>query len=63
MLQNPIPHQGVMNTQQEVHPTPPQMGKYQNPSPIQLGNLADRNILLTNEEEIILQAHGRQYDT
>jgi hypothetical protein len=23
MFQNPIPHQGVMNTQQEVHPTPP----------------------------------------
>ena len=25
VLQNPIPHQGVMNTQQETHPAPPQM--------------------------------------
>jgi hypothetical protein len=31
VLQNPIPHQGVMNTQQEMHPAPPQMGQYQNP--------------------------------
>jgi hypothetical protein len=23
VLQNPIPHQGVMNTQQEIRPTPP----------------------------------------
>jgi hypothetical protein len=26
VLQKPIPHQGVMNTQHEVHPVPPQMG-------------------------------------
>jgi hypothetical protein len=26
VLKNPIPHQGVMNTQHEVHPAPPQMG-------------------------------------
>jgi hypothetical protein len=57
VLQNPIPHQGVMNTQQEMHPSPPQMGQYQNP-----GNLADRNILLTSEEEILLQMHSRQYN-
>jgi hypothetical protein len=53
-----IPHQGVMNTQQEVHPTPPQMGQYQNP-----GNLADHNILLTSEEEILLQTRSPQYST
>jgi hypothetical protein len=45
-----------MNTQQDMHPTPPQMGQYQNP-----GNLADRNILLTSEEEILLQKHIHQY--
>jgi hypothetical protein len=57
VLQNPIPHQGVMNTQQEVHPAPPQMGQYQNP-----GNLVDRTILLTSEEEILLQMRSRQYN-
>jgi hypothetical protein len=35
-----------MNTQQEVHPAPPQMGQYQNPE-----NLADRTIFLTSEED------------
>jgi hypothetical protein len=30
ILKNPIPHQGVMNSKQKVHPAPPQMGKYQN---------------------------------
>jgi hypothetical protein len=39
IFQNPIPHQGIMNTQQEVHPTPPPMWKYKNPGPLQLGNL------------------------
>jgi hypothetical protein len=58
VLKNPIPHQGVMNTQQEVHPAPPQMGQYQNPGPNQPGNLVDRNILLTSEEEILLQTHA-----
>jgi hypothetical protein len=57
VLQNPIPHQGVMNTQQEVHPAPPQMGQYQNP-----GNPVDRNILLTSEEEILLQMRSHQYN-
>jgi hypothetical protein len=57
VFQNPIPHQGVMNTQQEIHPGPPQMGQYQN-----LGNLADHNILLTSEEEIILQTCSHQYN-
>jgi hypothetical protein len=56
MLQNPIPHQGVMNTQQEMHPAPPHMGQYKNPR-----NPADHNILLTSEEEIILQMSSRQY--
>jgi hypothetical protein len=55
MLQKPIPHQGVMNTQQEVHPAPPQMGQYQNP-----GNPTDRNILLTSKEEILLQMRNHQ---
>jgi hypothetical protein len=58
ILQNPIPQQGVMNTQQDIHPAPPQMGQYQNP-----GNLADCNILLTSEEEIILQTCSHQYNT
>jgi hypothetical protein len=57
VLQNPIPHQGVMNTQQEMHPAPPQMGQYQNP-----GTPADHTILLTSEEEILLQTHSRQYN-
>jgi hypothetical protein len=62
VLQNPIPHQGVMNTQQEVHPAPPQMGQYPNPRPIHPGNPMDCNILLTSEEEILLQMRGRQYN-
>jgi hypothetical protein len=37
------------------------MGKYQNLGPIQPGNLANHNILLTGEEEIILQTCGCQY--
>ena len=41
VLQKPIPHQGVMNTQHEVHPAPPQMVQYQNPGPNQPGNLVD----------------------
>jgi hypothetical protein len=49
MLQNPIPHQGVMNTQQNMQPTPPQWGQYLNPN-----NLVDRTILLTSEEEVLL---------
>jgi hypothetical protein len=56
VLQNPIPHQGVMNTQQDTQPTPPQLGQYLNPN-----NLADRTILLTSEEEILLQTRNRQY--
>jgi hypothetical protein len=56
LLQNPIPRQGVMNTQHEIHPAPPQMGQYQ-----KLGNPTDRNILLTSEEEIILQTCNCQY--
>jgi hypothetical protein len=57
VLKNPIPHQGVMNTRQEMHPSPPHMGQYQNP-----GNLVDRNILLTSEEKILLQMCIRQYN-
>jgi hypothetical protein len=37
------------------------MGQYQNPGPNQPGNPTDRNILLTNKEEILLQTHGHQY--
>jgi len=51
-----------MNTQQEVQPAPPQMGQYQHPGPNQPGNPIDRNILLTSEEEILLQTHVRQYN-
>jgi hypothetical protein len=47
-----------MNTQQEMHPTPPQMGQYQNP-----GTPTDRTILLTSEEEVLLQTRSRQYNT
>jgi hypothetical protein len=39
------------------------MGQYQNLGPIHLGNPTDCNILLTSEEEIILQTHGCQYNT
>jgi hypothetical protein len=56
MLQNPIPHQGVMNTQQDMQPTPPQLGQYLNPS-----NPIDRTILLTSEEEVLLQTCSHQY--
>jgi hypothetical protein len=58
VLQNHIPHQGVMNTQQEINSTPPQMGQYQNPGP----NPDDCSILHTSEEEIPLQICSRQYD-
>jgi hypothetical protein len=56
VLKNPITHQGVMNTQQEINSTPPQMGQYQNPGPNQPRNPVDRSILHTNEEEILLVA-------
>jgi hypothetical protein len=56
VLQNPIPHQGVINTQQDTQHPPPQMGQYHNPN-----NPAERTILLTSEEEILLQTRNRQY--
>jgi hypothetical protein len=56
VLQNPIPHQGVINTQQDAQHPPPQMGQYHNPN-----NPAERTILLTSEEEILLQTRNRQY--
>jgi hypothetical protein len=56
VLQNPIPHQGVINTQQDRQHPPPQMGQYLNPN-----NLADHTILLTIEEEILLQTRNHQY--
>jgi hypothetical protein len=58
VLQNIILHQGVMNTQQDMQPTPPQLGQYPNP-----GNPADCTILLTSEEEVLLQTCNRQYIT
>lgn len=58
VLQNPIPHQGMMNTQQEMHLAPPQAGPYHN-----LVTLTDRTILLTSEEEVLLQTHSHQYNT
>jgi hypothetical protein len=39
-----------------MQPTPPQLGQYLNPN-----NPADRTILLTSEEEVLLQTHSRQY--
>jgi hypothetical protein len=56
VLQNPIPHQGVVNTQQDAQRPPPQAGPYHNPN-----NPAERTILLTSEEEILLQTRNRQY--
>jgi hypothetical protein len=56
VLQNPIPHQGVINTQHDAPHPPPQMGQYHNPN-----NPAERTILLTSEEEILLQTRNRQY--
>jgi hypothetical protein len=50
ILKNPIPHQGVMDTQREVHPSPQSMGQYPNPGPIHPSNQVDCNILLTSEE-------------
>jgi hypothetical protein len=56
VLQNPIPHQGIINTQQDTQHPPPQMRQYHNPN-----NPAERTILLTSEEEILLQTRNRQY--
>jgi hypothetical protein len=50
-----------MNTQKEVNLTPPQMGQYQNPGPNQPENLANRNILHTSEEDILLQTCSHPY--
>jgi hypothetical protein len=58
MLQNPIPHQGVINTQHDTQHPPPQTGQYLNPN-----KPADRTILLTGEEEILLQTCNHQYHT
>jgi hypothetical protein len=58
VLQNPIPHQGVINTQQDTQHPPPQVGQYHNPN-----NPVERTILLTSEEEILLQTRNRQYPT
>jgi hypothetical protein len=46
----------VINTQQDTQHPPPQVGQYLNPN-----NLADHIILLTSEEEILLQKRNRQY--
>jgi hypothetical protein len=51
----------MMNTQQEINSTPPQMGQYKNPGHNQPRNPVDHNILLTSEEEILLQTRGHQY--
>jgi hypothetical protein len=56
-LQNPIPHQGVINTQQEMHPTPPQIGQYPHPN-----NPMDHTILLTSEEEVLLLSLASHYN-
>jgi hypothetical protein len=56
VLQNPIPHQGVIKTQHDIQHPPPQVGQYHNPN-----NPVERTILLTSEEEILLQTRNRQY--
>jgi hypothetical protein len=56
VLQNPIPHQGMVNTQQDAQRPPPQAGPYHN-----LNNPAERTILLTSEEKILLQTRNHQY--
>jgi hypothetical protein len=58
VLQNPFPHQGVINTQQDTPHPPPQVGQYHNRN-----NPVVRTILLTSEEEILLQTCNRQYHT
>jgi hypothetical protein len=58
VLQNPIPHQGVINTQPDMQPTPPQLGQYPN-----TGTSANFTILLTSEEEVLLQTCSHQYFT
>jgi hypothetical protein len=60
MLQNPIPHQGVMNTQQAIDPTLPQMGQYSTPGATQPKSSVDHSVLLTSEE-ILLETRNRQY--
>jgi hypothetical protein len=45
-----------VNTQQDAQHPPPQAGQYHNPN-----NPAERTILLTSEEEILLQTRNRQY--
>jgi hypothetical protein len=46
----------MINTQQDTQPTPPQLGQY-----LHSNNPTDRTILLTSEEEILLQTRNRQY--
>ena len=46
----------MVNTQQDAQRPPPQVGQYHNPN-----NPAERTILLTSEEEILLQTRNRQY--
>jgi hypothetical protein len=58
VMQNPIPHQGIIKTQQDTQHPPPQVGQYHNPN-----NPAERTILLTSKEEILLQTRNRQYPT
>jgi hypothetical protein len=40
-----------------MHPSPPQMGQYTN-----LGTPADLTILLTSEEEVLIQTCSHQYN-
>jgi hypothetical protein len=48
----------VINTQQDTQHPPPQVGQYLNPN-----NPSYRTILLTSEEEIVLQIGNCQYHT
>jgi hypothetical protein len=41
-----------------MQPTPPQLGQYPN-----TGTFVDRTILLTSEEEVLLQTRSHQYST
>jgi hypothetical protein len=63
VLQNPIPHQGVINTQPEGVQHPHPQGKFPPPEQPHPGNTTDHSILLTTEEEILLQTHSHQYGT
>jgi hypothetical protein len=63
VLKNPIPPQGVINTQIDLAQCPHAQGQF---PPLNLShsrNTTDHSILLTIEEEIFLQTVSLQYNT